>query len=102
MSQPLGASRYVAMGSSFAAGPGLRPRVKGSPRLAGRSHANYAHLVAARLGLDLDDQTYSGASRRSPRPVPLTGPSSASGQTWKRCAPRSGAGATRSSSSPTT
>ena len=57
-----GARRYVAMGSSFAAGPGLKLRVKGAPLLAGRSQANYAHLVAARLGLELRDQTYSGAT----------------------------------------
>ena len=64
MSGALGLGQYVAMGSSFAAGPGLRPRVQGSPLLAGRSQGNYAHLVAARLGLILDDQTYSGATIR--------------------------------------
>jgi lysophospholipase L1-like esterase len=57
-------SRYVAMGSSFAAGPGIAPRVPGSPRTAGRSAANYAHLVARRLGLDLVDVTFSGATTR--------------------------------------
>lgn len=55
-------SRYVAMGSSFAAGPGLPSRVPGSPRRAGRSTGNYAHLVARALGLDLHDVTYSGAT----------------------------------------
>jgi lysophospholipase L1-like esterase len=55
-------SRYVAMGSSFAAGPGLVPRVPGSPRRAGRSTGNYAHLVARALGLDLHDVTFSGAT----------------------------------------
>jgi len=54
--------RYVAMGSSFAAGPGIGQRVPGSPRAAGRSTGNYAHLVARRLGLDLDDVTFSGAT----------------------------------------
>ena len=53
---------YVAMGSSFAAGPGLRPRVAGSPRLAGRSQVNYAHLVAAKLGLELVDVTFGGTT----------------------------------------
>jgi lysophospholipase L1-like esterase len=53
---------YVAMGSSFAAGPGLRPRVEGSPRLAGRSQVNYAHLVAAKLGLELVDVTFGGTT----------------------------------------
>ncbi|SEH50449.1 GDSL-like Lipase/Acylhydrolase family protein [Mycolicibacterium rutilum] len=55
-------SRYVALGSSMAAGPGIRPRATGSPRRAGRSQRNYPHLVAARLGLDLVDVTYSGAT----------------------------------------
>jgi lysophospholipase L1-like esterase len=55
-------SRYVAMGSSFAAGPGITPRVPGSPRRAGRSSGNYAHLVARALGLELHDVTYSGAT----------------------------------------
>ncbi|MFF0342539.1 SGNH/GDSL hydrolase family protein [Kribbella sp. NPDC004875] len=52
-------SRYVALGSSFAAGPGISPIVDPP---AGRSGANYAHLVAAELGLDLTDVTYSGAT----------------------------------------
>ncbi len=55
-------SHYVAMGSSFAACPGLPPRAPGSPRRAGRSAGNYAHLVASALGLDLHDVTYSGAT----------------------------------------
>lgn len=54
--------RYVALGSSMAAGPGIRPRVPGSPRAAGRSARNYPHLVAELLGLDLVDVTYSGAT----------------------------------------
>ncbi len=40
-------SRYVAMGSSFAAGPGLPARAAGSPRRAGRSASNCAHLAAS-------------------------------------------------------
>jgi lysophospholipase L1-like esterase len=55
-------SRYVAMGSSFEAGPGLPSRVPGSPRRAGRSTGNYAHLVARSLSLDLGDVTFSGAT----------------------------------------
>lgn len=43
-------SRYVALGSSFAAGPGIR------------SGGNYPHLVAAELGLALTDVTCSGAT----------------------------------------
>ena len=56
--------RFVALGSSFAAGPGIAPRAAGSPRRAGRSARNYAHLAAARLGLDLDDVSYSRATVR--------------------------------------
>lgn len=55
-------NRYVALGSSMAAGPGITPRVPGSPRRAGRSVRNYPHLVAAALRLDLTDVTYSGAT----------------------------------------
>lgn len=52
---------YVAMGSSFAAGPGIAPPAKGSPRRCARSANNYAHLLAKRLALDLTDVTCSGA-----------------------------------------
>lgn len=55
-------SRYVALGSSMAAGPGIGPRADGAPWAAGRSARNYAHLVAAESGLDLVDVTYSGAT----------------------------------------
>jgi lysophospholipase L1-like esterase len=54
--------RYVALGSSMAAGPGLRPRAAGAPFAAGRSAHNYPHLVAERLNLELVDVTYSGAT----------------------------------------
>lgn len=54
--------RYVAVGSSMAAGPGIRPRAAGAPRWSGRSARNYAHLVAERLKLDLVDATFSGAT----------------------------------------
>jgi lysophospholipase L1-like esterase len=59
---PGGAQRYVALGSSMAAGPGIRPRAAGSPLAAGRSARNYPHLAAEQLGLDLVDVTYSGAT----------------------------------------
>jgi len=55
-------SRYVALGSSMAAGPGIRPRAAGSPRWSGRSARNYAHLIAQRYGHDLVDVTFSGAT----------------------------------------
>ncbi|MFI5952912.1 SGNH/GDSL hydrolase family protein [Cryptosporangium sp. NPDC051539] len=49
----------VALGSSFAAGPGIPPVVNAS---AGRSGANYAHLFAEALGAELTDLTVSGAT----------------------------------------
>jgi ABC-2 type transport system permease protein len=45
--------RYVALGSSMAAGPGITPRADGAPWPAGRSARNYSHLVASALRLDL-------------------------------------------------
>ncbi len=53
------ALRYVALGSSFAAGPGIDPILD---ERAGRSGSNYAHLVARELDLDLVDVTCSGAT----------------------------------------
>lgn len=53
---------YVAMGSSFAAGPGIpRPDPTSSARCA-RSTENYAHLLAAARGLTLQDVSCSGAT----------------------------------------
>ncbi|MUL81897.1 MULTISPECIES: SGNH/GDSL hydrolase family protein [unclassified Mycolicibacterium] len=46
----------------MAAGPGIKPSAPGAPWRAGRSARNYPHLVAAQLGLDLVDVTYSGAT----------------------------------------
>jgi lysophospholipase L1-like esterase len=54
--------RYVALGSSMAAGPGIRPAAPGAPFGSGRSARNYAHLVAQQLSLDLVDVTFSGAT----------------------------------------
>ena len=54
--------RYVALGSSMAAGPGIPPRAPGSPRAAMRSSRNYPHLLADELSLELVDVTYSGAT----------------------------------------
>ena len=48
------------------------PIPAGSPRRAGRSTGNYAHLVARELGLDLHDVTFSGATSSD-----LLGPSAA-------------------------
>lgn len=54
--------KYVAMGSSFAAGPGVGRRVEGSPAICARSTDNYAHLIAARHQLQLVDVSCSGAT----------------------------------------
>lgn len=55
-------ARYVALGSSMAAGPGIKPSANGAPAGSGRSARNYPHLVADRMGFDLVDVTYSGAT----------------------------------------
>jgi lysophospholipase L1-like esterase len=55
-------SEYVALGSSYAAGPGLGDRVPASPPRAGRSRHNYPHLLAERLKLRLTDVSFSGAT----------------------------------------
>jgi lysophospholipase L1-like esterase len=54
-------SRLVvaALGSSFAAGPGIEPI---ADQVAMRSARNYAHLFADRVGAELVDLTVSGAS----------------------------------------
>jgi lysophospholipase L1-like esterase len=54
---------YVAMGSSFAAGPGIPPVQSGSGAEAcGRSGNNYASVVARDTGAELTDVTCSGAT----------------------------------------
>ena len=54
-------ARYVAMGSSFAAGAGIGPIREGTPPRCGRTTNNYPTLLAARLDLALDDQSCGGA-----------------------------------------
>jgi lysophospholipase L1-like esterase len=54
--------RYVALGSSMAAGPGISPTAPDAPFGSGRAAVNYPHLVAERLSYDLVDVTYSGAT----------------------------------------
>src|SRR3954454_3706591 len=64
---------YVALGSSFASGPGIDPVLDAG---CGRSGSNYAHLVADRLGYDLVDITCGGATADNVLDVPqelLTG-----------------------------
>lgn len=57
----------VALGSSFAAGPGLKPVADAG---AFRSERNYAHLVAQALGATLTDATVSGATTQTILEVP--------------------------------
>lgn len=49
----------TALGSSFAAGPGIEPL---EDPTAGRSSRNYAHQLASKLNADLTDLTVSGAT----------------------------------------
>lgn len=67
-SLPAGAA-YVAMGSSFAAGPGIPQYYEATPAPCYRSTQNYAHQLAARLKLNLTDVSCSGATAAH-----LTGP----------------------------
>jgi lysophospholipase L1-like esterase len=61
---PAGA-RYVAMGSSYAAGPGVTTLADSPVNRCFRSRDNYAHQVAARLKLDLVDVSCSGATTKN-------------------------------------
>jgi lysophospholipase L1-like esterase len=54
-------ARYVAMGSSFAAGPGIGRPADDPPDRCGRSADNYAHQLARRRGLELVDVSCGGA-----------------------------------------
>lgn len=62
-------AKYVAMGSSFAAGPGIPDYYEATPAPCYRSSQNYAHQLAARLQLSLTDVSCSGATTAH-----LTGP----------------------------
>jgi lysophospholipase L1-like esterase len=55
---PAPGAKYVALGSSFAAGPGVATQLG----TCGRSDHNYSHLVAAELGLTLTDVSCGGAT----------------------------------------
>jgi lysophospholipase L1-like esterase len=57
-----GTAQYVALGSSFAAGPGITPSVPDSPPRCARSTENYAHVLARHRKLSLVDATCSGAT----------------------------------------
>ncbi len=58
---PSGGDEYVAMGDSFAAGPGIAPQSGGA---CARSGKNYAALLAADLGAHLTDASCSGAQTK--------------------------------------
>jgi hypothetical protein len=60
--RPNTASEYVALGSSFAAGLGLGPRVPGSPIVCQRSVNGYPQQLARMTGLSLTDMSCSGAT----------------------------------------
>lgn len=55
-------ARYVALGSSFAAGPGIPDQIPGTEETCRRSTNNYPHQVANRLGLTLTDVSCGGAT----------------------------------------
>jgi len=55
-------SKYVALGSSFAAGAAIGPIKPGTPARCGRTVNNYATLLADALQLALDDQSCGGAT----------------------------------------
>lgn len=62
-------AKYVALGSSFAAGPGV-PEQLGN---CGRSDSNYANLVARALNLSLTDVSCNGATTDNIRHTPQNG-----------------------------
>jgi lysophospholipase L1-like esterase len=55
-------SRYVALGSSFAAGPGVSVRADDSPAGCSQSTDNYPRQLARRRGLVLVDRSCGGAT----------------------------------------
>lgn len=55
-------STYVALGSSFAAGPGVGQQAPDSPGRCGQSAENYARQAAGALKLELVDRSCGGAT----------------------------------------
>jgi len=55
-------ARYVALGSSFAAGLGLGERIPGSPLVCQRSANGYPQQLARQMVISLTDMTCSGAT----------------------------------------
>ncbi len=60
---PVGA-RYVAMGSSYASGPGVTHAADARDPRCTRSNDNYAHQLARRLQLELVDVSCGGATTK--------------------------------------
>lgn len=52
---------YVALGDSYTAGPNIAPVDRAAPSGCARSAANYPHLVASTLGLQLEDRSCTSA-----------------------------------------
>ncbi|OBU01036.1 hypothetical protein VE01_00693 [Pseudogymnoascus verrucosus] len=61
--------KYVALGSSVAAGPGIPPITN---RFAQRSANNYPNILAKKLGAELTDLSVSGATLKNILSVPQT------------------------------
>ncbi|AXQ27823.1 SGNH/GDSL hydrolase family protein [Solimonas sp. K1W22B-7] len=59
-----GRPQYVAMGSSFAAGPAITEEAENSPWFCARSRDNYAHQLARLRGLSLVDVSCGGATTK--------------------------------------
>ncbi len=59
---PAAGAKYVAMGSSFAAGPGITTSADEPATRCARSRDNYAHQIARRHDLKLTDVSCSGAT----------------------------------------
>lgn len=59
---PAPGDRYVALGSSYAAGPGLGAVDDGAPARCGHGAASYPRQLAAKLGLKLTDASCSGST----------------------------------------
>lgn len=55
-------AQYVALGSSFAAGPGVGKRAVDSPVLCGQSAQNFAHILAHARHLTLLDRSCGGST----------------------------------------
>jgi hypothetical protein len=53
---------YVALGSSFAAGPGIEGPARDAPKLCVQSAGNFAHILARMRGLRLLDRSCSGST----------------------------------------